>query len=529
MRFLRLIVALITLLITQFGTLNAQIDSVRYMLTYDTTNCRYTANLVIVGGEAYIAPHRAQFNAQYTIVTPSSSGGITIVESHNPIRNNANFQGTIPAPWNISTLVEQPEAADYVENFYSVTPSLSPTSYYDSLETGDIVPLFSFVVNPINFCGDSIRPFENGVDPGPSEPGMGGGDFSNGFTIGGFAQRYVGNNPGTPPPSPVLSAITGCSAGLEIDLTALSSTCQTPLTYEWSGPQGYSSTNEDVAIDPSTTLNSGTYMVTATDAFGCQATLDVNAVSKPDAGADQIACSGGTTSIQGVDPVDGTWSADPNNPAGITMSGSLVGSADLNISTTATGNYNFIYTADGCADTLTVTVESSDAGADPNDVLCFSASTTTLSANPAQMGTWSVGSNSAGTANIADPNSPNTTVNGFSDPGEYYLVWTVNTCTDTVQFTANDNCDCVIANNTLPPFNPSNICGTSGNILIDAGSVTNSGTYSWEYSLDGGSFSLALGQMTLKITPPLIWVRVLMHLEEYLLPIPVLYVMIQVM
>ncbi len=471
------------------GSVIGQIDSVRFLVKYDTSLCRFDAYVVIRGGSATLPQHRAQFNAQYSIVVPTGSS-VSLVASHNPIRDNINYNGTVPATWTMAPPVSAP-AADPSNDFYSITPTLSPTAYYNDLMTGDSVKLFSFTVNPVNSCASLIRPFETGVDPASNEPGMGGGDFSCGFTVGGFSQLYVGNLDNVLPPNPVISAIPMCSEGLEIDLTASTSSCQDPLSYAWTGPDSYSSTTEDVSISPAGEINSGTYFVTVTDNFGCSSEMSVDAIAKPSAGNDELACDGDQVTLQGSEPNSGTWSADTNNPAGATLNTGSNGSATVDISVSSSTSFTFIYTNQTCSDSMTITASVSDAGPDPNSVTCFSQGSTTMAG--VGSGTWSVGSGSAGTATISDPNNATTTVTGFSDPGQYNMVWTVNGCEDIAVITVGDDCSCVISNNILTPFNPSTICGTSGNILVDGGAVTQSGTYLWEYSLDGAVFATATG------------------------------------
>jgi hypothetical protein len=44
-----------------------------------------------------------------------------------------------------------------------------------------------------NPCANNIRLYINGLDPNSEAPGMGGGDFNNGFTMGSANQIYQGN------------------------------------------------------------------------------------------------------------------------------------------------------------------------------------------------------------------------------------------------------------------------------------------------------------------------------------------------
>ncbi len=472
--------------------LDAQVTQVDYQAKYNDVDCQWDFYIIIQEGSATSVPHRAQFNSQYSIVVPTGTVITGAPINYMPLQNNQSYTGTEPLKWTLGTPVVNP-AASPGNDFYGVTPTLSPASFYNNLAAGDTIRIFALDIGPITSCGDSIRIFNNLTDPPSNAPGMGGGDFSNGFTIGGSSQTYNTNAPKVNPPPPVISASNECTSDLLIDLDAATSSCQEPLTYEWSGPLGFSSTEEDVTILNATDANNGTYNVTVTDAFGCSSELSIDGEVKPDAGADAESCPDGSLNLQGAMPTSGTWTADPTNPAGATLVPGAAGAATVNFNSSAVGTYNFIYTNIMCSDTTAVDIIVPDAGPDPAAVNCFSAGTASINADASQNGVWSVDPSSAGTATIDDPNSASTFVNGFSASGVYTLVWTVGACSDVVTITTNDMCGCAISNNILQPIDPNTYCGTSGNVLVDGNTATPSGTYLWEYSLDNGTFSAAPG------------------------------------
>ena len=477
------------------SNLDAQVTEVDYQTKYNITDCVWDFYIIIQEGSATTIPQRAQFNSQYSIVLPTGTVISGSPINHMPLQNNQSYTGTIPLKWTLGTPVVNPPASPG-NDFYGITPTLSPASFYNNLVAGDTVKIFSLDISPITVCGNGIRIFINGVDPGSNAPGMGGGDFSNGFTMGGSTQTYNTNAPKVNPPPPVISASNMCTEDLLIDLDAMTSACQDPLTYEWSGPAAYTSTDEDVSIPSATSLNNGTYMVTVTDAFGCSSTLSVEGEVKPGAGMDVEGCPDGSVNLQGANPVTGTWTADGTNPSGATLIPGAAGAAVVNFNSSAIGTYNFIYTNVMCSDTTAIDIIVPDAGPDPSDVNCFSAGTASINADASQNGVWSVDPSSAGTAVIDDPNSASTFVNGFTASGDYILVWTVGACSDLVTITTNDICGCVIANNVLQSISPNTFCVSSGNVLVDGNAATPSGTYLWEYSLNGGTFGTAPGSNT---------------------------------
>ena len=430
------------------SNVQAQVTSVNYQLKYNTDSCWYDAFIIINAGSAYTAQRRQQANSQFSIVVPTDDT-VIIRKSYMPLRNNQTFTGTVPAPWTMTSFVKAPSITpDF--NYYSVTPNLAVAAQYDSLSQGDTVRIFSFSTERINKCGDSIWIFRNGIDPPSSAPGMGGADYSNGFTIGGISQRYNANSLQKYPPKPVIvSALPTCSAGIEIDLTATTNTCQTPLTYKWTGPFSYSSTTQDVNINPSTVNNIGDYKVVVTDKLGCKDSITVPVTNKPNAGSDQTVCAGTTNSISGTQPTTGTWSAHSGNPAGATLVLLTSGNATVTFSNAASGTYRFVYATPSCADTMQFTVNPKPTVSitGPNSI-CIGA-TTTLS--PSTSGTWA---------------SNNTAVATVTNGG---VVTAVGQGTATFTYTLPTTCASTTAAVTV---NPKPSAAISGTPAVCIGSTT---------------------------------------------------------
>ncbi len=375
--------------------LHAQVTAVKFLLKYDTVTCLYNVNLIIAAGSATTVPQRTGFNAQISFVVPKTDT-FEIVQRFMPLQNNAGYGGVLPMEWLVSSTVFEP-AAQPQSNFFSVIPSLSPTSQYNNLFTNDTIKLFSVRAyrkdgTIIKSCGDNLRFFIPGSDPNSSAPGMGGGDFSHGFTIGNPVQMTPTLLSNAFPPKPALTTVNNCSNNIDINLTAKSSTCQQPLTYNWSGP-GYSSAAEDVFIPSASAFNNGIYNVTVTDNLGCTSTLSITSEIKPNAGTDKMKCGTGSLVLSAVNPTTGTWTAQAGNPANSTLGGTAGGSATVNFNAGASGNYNYIYSTAVCKDTLSVLVSSSLS---PNiagvNSIC-SGGTTPLTASGGNTYAWSNGSN----------------------------------------------------------------------------------------------------------------------------------------
>jgi uncharacterized protein YjdB len=425
-RFLLFAATLCCIFLTQ--KMDAQVTSVNYRLKYNPDSCRYEAYVVINSGTATSAAQRTQFNSQFTIVVPQADSIVLdSVTSYAPYQNNTVAgSSTTPMEWNITTKLRAPGASPS-NRFYSITPNLSPASRYGTalkptLQPGDEILLFTFNVSSISTCGSGIRIWENGSDPQSDQSGMQNSDFSNGFTLGGISQLYNANSTQLHPPAPVLLTVTStCAAGIEIDLTDSTRTCQLPLTYSWAGPGGYTTNTQDVSRPTATVADQGTYTVTVTDFYGCTATTSVITSSKPSAGVDQTACAGSTVTISGTEPTTGTWAAQTGNPTGATLSPIGGGEATVTFTNAAEGVYRFIYSTTSCSDTMAVTVSRKAVVSATSSLICVGA-TTTL--NSDSTGVWTSSNN--GIASVSG-----NTVTGVSQGSVTFTLTQASGCTST--------------------------------------------------------------------------------------------------
>ncbi len=470
------------------GSMSAQVDGVNYQLKYDTVDCQYDAFLIINAGSTIAGnpSSRIQFNSQFSVIVPTGTT-VAVDTSYMPLQDNATYTGTVPIEWQIgSIVVNDPALAGY--DFISVTPYIDLQTYhYNDLNAGDTIMLFSLNTSPIVGCGDEIRMFENDVDPSSSDL-AGGTDFSNGYTVGNTTQIYEANSTELHPPAPTLVSLTNeCGNGIEIDLTAYTSDCQGPLTYEWEGPDSYTSILEDVIIQPALPTNNGIYSVTITDAFGCTTVATINATSKPNAGDDQIMCAGEMMILSGTDPITGTWSEQAGNSSGVTLNPLPDGQVQVSLSNSASsaapvnGVYNLIYAIPGCSDTMSITVNPKPLTLiqGPNNICVFDS--VRLISNIAG-GTWT--SNNIGVATI----NPTTG-------------WATGVAQGTVTFTYTTTDGCVSVSPTLT-INPQPIVTNTGSDTICVGTFTQltpqaGGT--WD-ELDGAIASVTAGGLVEGLT-----------------------------
>lgn len=106
-----------------------------------------------------------------------------------------------------------------------------------------------------------------------------------------------------------------CS-GATLDVHATPTGGTAPYTYQWTGPNGFSSTSETPSIANVTTAASGVYSVTVTDATTATATASVTVTINPaasvNAGPNQVLCRNTNAQLAGViggGATSATWSA----------------------------------------------------------------------------------------------------------------------------------------------------------------------------------------------------------------------------
>ncbi|MEE9438448.1 MAG: T9SS type A sorting domain-containing protein [Saprospiraceae bacterium] len=165
-----------------------QVTAINFQIEYNTETEYYDGYIFIAEGEATSIPQRVQLAGVYTIIV-SKDNIIEITQSVNPIQNNQNYQGTEPTIWKIVN-----SASSETEQFFSVSPTAVPSSFYNDLSEGDLVHLFSFKVTGPNNCDLSARIFDILIDN--VDPSNTGANYANGFFIGSKSV-YINNNMST--------------------------------------------------------------------------------------------------------------------------------------------------------------------------------------------------------------------------------------------------------------------------------------------------------------------------------------------
>lgn len=296
----------------------------------------------------------------------------------------------------------------------------------------------------------------------------------------GTAGPYFGQNSFSPwvlvvdcPTAPTAGSNSPICEGTSINLTASS---VTGGTYSWTGPNGFTSTDQNPIITNATLAMAGLYSVTVTVA-GCTSpagttTVTVNpAPTTPVASSNSPVCEGSTINLTSNNIAGATYSwTGPNGFTSTFQNPSITNATSL-----MAGVYSVVATVGSCvssAGTTTVTVNLTPTSpiASSNSPVCV-GSQINLSSNliPGATYAWS-GPNGYLSA-IQNPSIPSSTV---AMSGTYSLTVTIGGCTS-LPSTTN------VVVNPIPstPTVSSNSPVCEGNALNLTTNAVTGATYSW--------------------------------------------------
>lgn len=161
----------------------AQVTKLMYQLEYNYYDSTYSMYIKIKEGSAVKGGERAQFNSQINIVTTTGLG-FHFHKMYMPLIGNNKYEGDRPIDWTISTYLISP-SMDPTSDFIAITPTLSPTAFYNDLKPEDEIKLFSFKLD-----NQPNNPME--VQLYKNTPGS---YFNNYFNLGGIENDYIGTLP----------------------------------------------------------------------------------------------------------------------------------------------------------------------------------------------------------------------------------------------------------------------------------------------------------------------------------------------
>ncbi len=419
---------IITFLLTISTMLKAQTMQSFLEIKYNQTSCLYEAHLHTQGNITPIDNLLA--TSGFCIVVPASV-------PNTPITCTSLSPGT----WTDNTPVYNVQTFDGIKDYHKF--ATMGAQFNPPLYAGADIILFTFSL-PNSVCPDGVRMFENN-SPSPSPtpdtnpPGL---TFDNSLqTLTG--ETYTGNTGSAVAlPMPQITASCAFSCNLStLYLYADGNTslgCNT-LTYQWSGPGGYTSSQQNPTANPFTVP--GNYIVTVTDVNNCSATSSVPINNQPltlqatIASITHVACYGqhtgsiSATASGGNPPYSYTWNTTPVQNSATAQN-------------LAAGTYSVTITdAMGCSSTATTKISQ------PASALSSSATVVNTSCQ-----------NANGSVNL--------TVTGGRDP--YSFIWSngitsedlTNVAAGTFSVTITDSGNCqvtntaVVINNGNPPLTP---------------------------------------------------------------------------
>lgn len=137
-------------------------------------------------------------------------------------------------------------------------------------------------------------------------------------------------------------------------LTLSTSSAGVGGSYQWAGPNGFTSSVQSPAITNAPTANSGVYSVTVTSSAGCSGTTTANALVNanptPTVGSNSPVCVGATLSLTASGGTTYVWSG----PGAYTSS--VQNPAIASTSVANSGVYTVTATTSGCTGTNTISV-----------------------------------------------------------------------------------------------------------------------------------------------------------------------------
>jgi len=248
--------------------------------------------------------------------------------------------------------------------------------------------------------------------------------------------------------------------------TTLNLTSSGGVTYSWSGPNSFSSTQQNPNITNVAATAAGTYTVTVTNSGGCSATattaITINTQPTVTTNSNSPVCAGNTLNLSSSGGTSYLW-IGPNSFASTFQNPSIT-----NATVAATGTYTVTVTgSNGCTTraTVTATVNSNvTAAAGSNSPVC-AGSTLNLTSGGGTSYSWT-GPNSF-TSTLQNPSIANATI---AATGTYTVTVTSSGCSSKATTAATVNpLPTVAAGNNGP------VCAGSTLNLTSGGG----GSYSW--------------------------------------------------
>ncbi|MBI4945378.1 MAG: gliding motility-associated C-terminal domain-containing protein [Bacteroidetes bacterium] len=324
------------------------------------------------------------------------------------------------------------------------------------------------------------------------------------------------------PATPTTGSNSPVCAGNDISLTASS----TGATYNWSGPNGFTSSSQNPVIPAASTSDAGSYSVTATSAAGCIGTASTTSVtvnpppSTPLAGSNSPVCSGQTLSLTSNTIISATYAWNGPNSFTSASQNPIIAS----VTTAASGTYSVVAFVPGCGSTsvgtvsITINQTPSAPSAGNNSPICSGQDLSLTASATGTTYSWNG-------PNGFSSSSQNPVINGVSttDAGTYTVNAVTNGCTSadaTTSITINQTPAAPVAGSNFPVCSgqdlsltasstgttyswsgPNGFISASQNPVISGVTTTEAGTYTVNTTTNGCTSADAVVSVTVNQTP----------------------------
>jgi VCBS repeat-containing protein len=394
----------------------------------------------------------------------------------NPTRANATTAdaGTYSVTITVSGCPSAAGTTNVVVNPTPATPTASDGGPYCvgatiSLSTPTVAGASYSWTGPNGFTSSLQNPTRTNATTADA------GTYSVTITVAGCPSA-AGSTNVVVNPIPATPAATNGGPYCENATISLSTPLVAGATYSWTGPNGFTSSQQNPTIPSATLANAGTYSVTVT-VSGCTSAAGTTDVvinptpATPAASNDGPHCPGQTIALSTPLVAGATYAW--TGPNGFTSA--LQNPTVPNATTADAGTYSVTVTVSGCtsaAGTTDVVVNATPAtpAASNGGPYCV-GSTITLSTPAVSGATYSWTGPNGFTSTLQNPTRANATL---ADAGTYSVTVTVNACPSAAG-TTNVVVNANPATPTITPGGPTTFCAGGSVTLTAPGGFS----YSW--------------------------------------------------
>lgn len=329
-------------------------SSTTVVITSNTPSPTVSSNGPLCPGQNLQLTASTIIGATYSWTGPNSFSS----SSQNPTINNVSstHAGTYSVTANTSACgTSSPASINLVINSLPATPIVSNNG---PLCNGDTLRLVSSGITGATYAWSGPDGFSS-TSQGPTLPNvtsLKAGTYSVSASVAGCGTSSPGSTTvviRARPSAPIVSANSSFCSSDTMVLHASSASTGPNVSYLWNGPNSFASNLQHPLLQNISTINSGTYSVSATDS-GCTSalaylTLNVRSLpSAPTASSNGPICAGGNLLLyaSAVSGASYLWTG----PNGFSLSAQnpMIPSAGTN----ASGTYNVKAVVNGCSSSL---------------------------------------------------------------------------------------------------------------------------------------------------------------------------------